>query len=284
MYTKSGVLSVSRVSVDVGRIHLNETSNYTQTHAVRQIIVHPRFSQHSIINDIALIKLRTNITMSKYVQPVCLWTMDSNQTLIVGRSGTIVGFGLNERDVVSDQLKQALVGVQDALTCIASDRDVFGTHLTTDMFCGMGQNGASACNGDSGGGMFFEVGGKWYVRGLVSFTPLNANTKPCDPRKNTAYTDVAKYLDWIKQYIDQRVLSFENDVLHVDYEEKLRLFNFETCGVKSYSTGNNVLSWTLPWLGFVKTPNTIDARCTITLISDWYAVGPAHCLDNVGSE
>nr|XP_049461090.1 polyserase-2-like [Anopheles coluzzii] len=152
------------------------------------------------------------------------------------------------------------------------------------MFCGMGQNGASACNGDSGGGMFFEVGGKWYVRGLVSFTPLNANTKPCDPRKNTAYTDVAKYLDWIKQYIDQRVLSFENDVLHVDYEEKLRLFNFETCGVKSYSTGNNVLSWTLPWLGFVKTPNTIDARCTITLISDWYAVGPAHCLDNVGSE
>uniref|UniRef100_A0A2C9H3V6 Peptidase S1 domain-containing protein n=2 Tax=Anopheles gambiae TaxID=7165 RepID=A0A2C9H3V6_ANOGA len=284
VYTKSGVLSVSRVSVDVGRIHLNETSNYTQTHAVRQIIVHPRFSQHSIINDIALIKLRTNITMSKYVQPVCLWTMDSNQTLIVGRSGTIVGFGLNERDVVSDQLKQALVGVQDGLTCIASDRDVFGTHLTTDMFCGMGQNGASACNGDSGGGMFFEVGGKWYVRGLVSFTPLNANTKPCDPRKNTAYTDVAKYLDWIKQYIDQRVLSFENDVLHVDYEEKLRLFNFETCGLKSYSTGNNVSSWTLPWLGFVKTPNIVVPRCTITLISDSYAVGSAHCLDNVGSE
>uniref|UniRef100_A0A182UBY2 Peptidase S1 domain-containing protein n=1 Tax=Anopheles melas TaxID=34690 RepID=A0A182UBY2_9DIPT len=180
----------------------------------------------SITNDIALLKLSSHITMTKYVQPVCLWTMDSKLDTIVGRNGTIVGFGLNEQDVVSEQLKQALIGVVDPLTCIASDRSVFGTHLTSDMFCGKGQTGVSACNGDSGGGMFFEVGGKWFVRGLVSFTPLRGNTGLCDPLKHTAYTDVAKYLEWISQYIDQRVLSFDNDVLDIDYEEKLRLFNF----------------------------------------------------------
>uniref|UniRef100_A0A182UXP3 Peptidase S1 domain-containing protein n=1 Tax=Anopheles merus TaxID=30066 RepID=A0A182UXP3_ANOME len=186
VYTQSGVISISRVSVDVGRIHLNESSEYTQMHRVREIIVHPGFSKNSIVNDIALIKLSSNITMNKYVQPVCLWTMDSNQELIVGKNGTIVGFGYNEQDILSDQLKQALIGVEDTFSCIASDRGVFGTHLTSDMFCGKGRKGVSACNGDSGGGMFFEIGAL------------------CDPLKNTAYTDVAKYLEWIKPYIDER--------------------------------------------------------------------------------
>ncbi|XP_061515916.1 polyserase-2 isoform X1 [Anopheles gambiae] len=284
VHTRRGVLPAARVLVHVGQINLKEASEYTQTLGAREIILHPGFSRNSIINDIALIKLSSNITMTKYVQPVCLWTMDSKKELIVGKNGTIVGFGLNEQDVVSERLKQALIGVADALTCIASDRSVFGTHLTSDMFCGKGQKGVSACNGDSGGGMFFEVGGKWFVRGLVSFTPLRGNTTLCDPLKYTAYTDVAKHLEWIKQYIDQRVLSFESDVLDIDYEEKLRLFNFQTCGVKSSTVHPGGSNWTLPWLGFVRAPNEYKTRCVVTLISDWYAVGPAHCFENDGVE
>uniref|UniRef100_A0A182S9D3 Peptidase S1 domain-containing protein n=1 Tax=Anopheles maculatus TaxID=74869 RepID=A0A182S9D3_9DIPT len=364
--------------VYVGRIHLEEEDEFTQKHSVREIVVHPGFSRNSIMNDITILKLATNITMTKYVQPVCLWTMDSNQELIVGRNGTIVGFGLNEDDVVSNQLKQALIGVVDALTCIASDRSVFGTHLTSDIYCGRGQmgvsacngdsgggmffevggkwfpvclwtmdsnqemivgrngtivgfglneddvvskqlkqaligvvdaltciasdrsvfgthltsdmycakgqTGVSACNGDSGGGMFFEVGGKWFIRGLVSFTPLRGNTSICDPLKYTAYTDVAKYLKWITQYVDNRVLTFETDVLEIDYEEKLRLFNFNTCGVKSSTFVRDGSSWTLPWLGFVRASNEYYSRCVVTLISEWYAVGPALCFENDGVE
>ncbi|XP_041784058.1 uncharacterized protein LOC121599956 [Anopheles merus] len=282
VYTQSGVISISRVSVDVGRIYLNESSEYTQTHRVREIIVHPGFSKNSIVNDIALIKLITNITINKYVQPVCLWTMDSNQELIVGKNGTIVGFGYNEQDILSDQLKQALIGVEDTFSCIADDRGVFGTHLTSDMFCGKGRKGVSACNGDSGGGMFFEIGGKWFVRGLVSFTPARLSTALCDPLKNTAYTDVAKYLEWIKPYIDQRVLSYRSDLFDVDYVEKLRLFNFQTCGLKSPVYGKNGTGWTLPWIGLVIPPGGGSHKCIVTLISDWYAVGPAHCFENDG--
>uniref|UniRef100_A0A182MJ99 Peptidase S1 domain-containing protein n=1 Tax=Anopheles culicifacies TaxID=139723 RepID=A0A182MJ99_9DIPT len=284
VHTRRGLLAVNRILVHVGRLQLDEESENIQAHSVQEIIVHPGFSRSSIMNDIALLKLSTNITMTKYVQPVCLWTMDSNQELIVGRNGTIVGFGLNEQDVVSNQLKQALIGVVDALTCIASDRSVFGTHLTSDMYCAKGQTGVSACNGDSGGGMFFEVGGKWFVRGLVSFTPLRANASICDPLKYTAYTDVAKYLGWIVQYVDNRVLSYENDVLEVDYEEKLRLFNFDTCGLKSSTHVSDGTNWTLPWLGFVRANNEFKTRCVVTLISEWYAVGPAFCFENNGVE
>nr|XP_040233895.2 uncharacterized protein LOC120956474 [Anopheles coluzzii] len=274
--TLSGVISAALVTVHVGQIHLNQSSEYTQTFEAREIIINPGFSKASIIHDIALIKLRTNISMNRYVQPVCLWTMDSALELIVGRNGTIVGFGLSERDVVSEQLKQATIGVVDPYTCIASDRVVYGTHLTLEMFCGKGQNGVSACNGDSGGGMFFEVSGRWFVRGLVSFTPARGSSGLCDPLKYTVYTDVAKYVEWIKQYIDQRVLPVESDVLEVDYEEKLRLFNFGSCGVL------DARSKFIPWLGAVKLPNDNRTRCMVTLISEWYAVGPAHCFNTVG--
>ncbi|XP_040164889.1 uncharacterized protein LOC120901254 [Anopheles arabiensis] len=284
VHGRRSVISAARVSVHVGRIHLKEASEYTQTLGVQEIILHPRFSRNSFNNDIALIKLSSNITMNQYVQPVCLWTMDNKLDLIVGRNGTIVGFGKNEHDLVSDQLKQALVGVVDPLTCIKSDRTAFGIVLTSNMFCGKGQMRASACNGDSGGGMFFEISGKWFVRGLVSFTPLRGNTGLCDPLKYTAYTDVAQYLEWISQYIDQRVLSFENDVLDIDYAEKLRLFNFKTCGVKSSTVLNDRAGWTLPWLGFVKAPNEAKFRCIVTLISEWYAVGLADCFSNDGVE
>uniref|UniRef100_A0A182UQQ7 Peptidase S1 domain-containing protein n=1 Tax=Anopheles merus TaxID=30066 RepID=A0A182UQQ7_ANOME len=236
--TLSGKISAALVTVHVGQIHLNETSDYSQTFDVREIIIHPGFSKASVIHDIALIKLRTNISMNRYVQPVCLWTMDSALELIVGRNGTIVGFGLSERDVVSEQLKQAAIGVVDPYTCIASDRAVYGTHLTLDMFCGKGQNGVSACNGDSGGGMFFEVSGRWFVRGLVSFTPARGISGLCDPLRYTVYTDVAQYVEWIKQYVDQRVLPVESEVLEVDYEEKLRLFNFDTCGTSTRQSAN----------------------------------------------
>uniref|UniRef100_A0A182QIW1 Peptidase S1 domain-containing protein n=1 Tax=Anopheles farauti TaxID=69004 RepID=A0A182QIW1_9DIPT len=289
VYYANAAIAANLVSVQIGLLNLKDSNDYIQKHSVRQVILHPGYGSTSIIHDIALLKLATNITMTKFVQPVCLWTMDSNQELIVGKNGTIVGFGLTEEDVVSNQLKQALVGVVDALSCIASDRQVFGTHLTPDMFCGGGRTSVSACNGDSGGGMYFEVGGKWYVRGIVSFTPLRGNTRLCDPSKYTAFTDAAKYFGWIEQYIDQRVLSFETDVLDVDYEEKLALFNFKTCGVTSSAlVGQGNGSWTLPWLGFVTSSATSDnifnSRCVVTLVSDWYVVGPGHCFASDGVE
>uniref|UniRef100_A0A182V6N1 Peptidase S1 domain-containing protein n=1 Tax=Anopheles merus TaxID=30066 RepID=A0A182V6N1_ANOME len=285
VYTPSGVISAALVTVHVGQIHPKQASAYAQTYGVREIVVHPGFSEASTGNDIALIKLTASITMTtEYVLPVCLWTMDSALELIVGRNGTVVGFGLTERrDVVSkEQLQQAAIGVVDAQTCIASDPAAFGTHLPVETFCGKGlQNGAGACNGDSGDGMFFEVSGRWFVRGLVArLKPVRGSDGLCDPLQYTVYTDVAKYVEWIKRYVDRRVLPVENEVLGMDYEEQLRrLFNFDSCGLKSSVALYGRHNLTLPWLGEVMVPpNEDSARCIVTLISDRYAVGPAHCL------
>ncbi|XP_040169635.1 uncharacterized protein LOC120904003 isoform X2 [Anopheles arabiensis] len=268
-----GVLHKSKLTVHVGRIHLQEVSEHTQVHLVGDVILHPHYSMGSVANDIALIKLAINITMSKHVQPVCLWTMSDSEEPIVNRNGTIVGFGFAEQDKVSDTLRSASIRVVDTVTCLASDRSLFGTHLTPEMFCGIGRPGVSACNGDSGGGMVFEIGGRWFVRGIVSFTRSRASDNVCDGKSHTAYTDVAKYIAWITKHIDPRMLHYPTNLHIIDYEEKLRLFNFTTCGIIPD------LEY-LPWHGFIgiTTEGVFIARCIVTLIAEWYVVCPAHCL------
>ncbi|XP_049294231.1 transmembrane protease serine 9-like [Anopheles funestus] len=284
----SGVKRASEVSIHVGRNHIKEDAEYTQIHDAQDIIVHPKFRSGTIYNDIALIKLDTSITWSKFVQPVCLWNLDESWNTIVGKNGTIVGFGLTEANTVSENLKQTLVGVIDGLKCVEKDRDVFGNQLTSNMICAGGQEGAIACSGDSGGGMFFEIEGKWFVRGIVSFTPRLTVDGLCDASTYTAFTDVSKYMDWITKYVDPRVLSVSSDVIEVDYDEKLELFDLNTCGLVSSTVAADGDRWTLPWLGFVgiykSSDNTIDKRCAVTLLNEWYAVGPAHCFQNDGLE
>uniref|UniRef100_A0A182JNY8 Peptidase S1 domain-containing protein n=1 Tax=Anopheles christyi TaxID=43041 RepID=A0A182JNY8_9DIPT len=280
----SKAIPADQITVGVGRTRLNELSEYTATYGARQVIVHPGFNVRRFKHDIALIKLVSNITMAPYVQPVCLWTMDSNQELIVGKNGTVLGFGLTEQDVVSEQLKQAMIGVVDTLTCIANDRAAFGTYLTSEMFCGGGREGVSACNGDSGGGLFLEVEGRWFVRGIVSFIPLRKNTAVCDTSKFTAFADIAKYLKWIEQYIDPRVLVFESDDYEVNYEEKLPLFDLSRCGIKSDTFLADGSHMSFPWFGFAMVHQTTFVKCVVTLVSEWYAVGPASCFENDGNE
>ncbi|XP_050080086.1 uncharacterized protein LOC126567821 [Anopheles maculipalpis] len=284
VFAANKLIPANRLSVHVGSILLTDPGEYEQVHWAREIIVHPGFKARRFVHDIALIKLATNITMTKFVQPVCLWTMDSNQELIVGRNGTVLGFGLTELDRVSEQLKQASVGVVDTLTCIANDRAAFGTQLTPEMFCAGGQEGVSACNGDSGGGLFLEIGGKWFVRGIVSFIPTHKKTGLCDTSKFTAFTDVAKYMGWIEEYINPNVLVFDTDDYDVDFEEKLSLVDLSTCGVSSTTFLAEKLRSTTPWLGNAVLYPSFYSRCAVTLISEWYAVGPARCFENSVNE
>uniref|UniRef100_A0A182KCI6 Peptidase S1 domain-containing protein n=1 Tax=Anopheles christyi TaxID=43041 RepID=A0A182KCI6_9DIPT len=289
LFTSRGKIKLDQLSVQVGRNQLSEASARSQEHQAEQLIIHPGFNPNSVADDIALIRLATDITMTRYVQPVCLWSLEPNLDLIVGRNGTVVGFGLTEHDRVSDYLRQAAIGVVDSWTCIESDREVYGATLTATMFCAGGTAGVSVCNGDSGGGMFFEIGENWYVRGIVSFMPLRENIGLCDGTKYTVFTDVAKYRGWIGQFINPTLASVRPDPLLVDNSPKLRLLNFNTCGLSPYAAGVNDSFFAFPWIGLVEVTvrgqgGRTMALCHVTLISEWYAVGPAHCFSNDGME
>lgn len=83
--------------------------------------------------------------------------------------------------------------------CIWSNREFFSRVTSDTSFCAGFNNGSSVCNGDSGGGMVFKYNNKWYIRGIVSIGLALQNHFTCDPNHYAVFTDVAKFIDWIKQ-------------------------------------------------------------------------------------
>uniref|UniRef100_A0A182QDN4 Carboxylic ester hydrolase n=1 Tax=Anopheles farauti TaxID=69004 RepID=A0A182QDN4_9DIPT len=165
---EDGVVDRRTISVQLGRTGLNETQDSVQSLGVRAIIVHPMFSGVNVSHDIALIKLQDNITISSSVRPVRVWNREVHEP-IVGQNGTIVGYGIVVNNIASDRLKYALVSVVNMLEC--TERSSFASVQTDGMICGKAQRGVSACFGDGGGGMFMQLDGRWFVRGIISFTP-----------------------------------------------------------------------------------------------------------------
>ncbi|KFB44681.1 hypothetical protein ZHAS_00012567 [Anopheles sinensis] len=169
---------------------------------VANIITHPEFSMSNVANDIAIVKLSSGINITYFVRPVCLWTLNDELHRIVGTNGTVIGFGFTEQDKTSDTLREATLTVVNVTTCLISDRQTYGSLLNHNMFCAGGKNNVSACNGDSGGGLFFNINGTWHLRGIVSFIPGRPDTVPkvCDSSKYTVFTDVSRFAAWILPY------------------------------------------------------------------------------------
>ncbi|XP_058123975.1 chymotrypsin-like elastase family member 1 [Anopheles ziemanni] len=214
----NGLHSTSRIRVHLGRVMLNETNNHTQEHAVSKLIPHPNFHPGIVSYDIALIKLSTRINFTAYVQPICLWGMDAGMELIVGTNGTIVGFGETENSKLSNHLRVALVKVTDFWSCLDSYRNVFAD----GMFCAKGNGEVNACRGDSGGGIVYEIAGRWFVRGIVSFIPQNSILS-CDVSQYTVFTDVAIFREWIAKYVDPAIMATQEEYL-IENSPNKRIF------------------------------------------------------------
>lgn len=79
------------------------------------------------------------------MRPVCLWP--SNQLdldVVIGKYGTVVGWGVTEKGNISSVLQQALMPVIEPNQCLESSRKFFGEFLTTTNFCAGYRNGLSS--------------------------------------------------------------------------------------------------------------------------------------------
>ncbi|XP_052889014.1 prostasin-like [Anopheles moucheti] len=286
LMTSNGIIARERLVVQVGRNRLRVASNRAQEHEAFQLIVHPQYNVNSIQHDIALIKLATDITYTDYIQPICLWNRGEDQNSIVDTWGTVIGFGVDETDNPSDTLREARIPVVSAITCIESNRNAFATQLTSNMFCAGNRDGISACNGDSGGGLFFNFNNVWFIRGVVSFTKPRQDVLLCDTKEYTVFTDVAKYLSWIEQHI--RETTGQPVVIETDNNRKIRLLPMSTCGPNPYASRKESSKPVLlgyPWVGLLEYTETGSREkktiCQATLISDLYLITGAHCVSSI---
>lgn len=107
-----------------------------------KILEHPRYSPENYENDIAIITLSTDATLNSYVQPICLWKSDKIDLYeVIGKFGTVVGFGPAENGETSDVLQEAALPVVSSLTCLKSDRDLYGNLITESNYCAGTENG-----------------------------------------------------------------------------------------------------------------------------------------------
>nr|XP_026488555.1 chymotrypsin-like elastase family member 2A [Vanessa tameamea] len=203
------------LGVFLGKYHLFQSDSTTQEIQVYRVIVHDEYSHNDLKNDISLLKLRTEVVFNNYVQPACLWYDEAYDKLTSYEIlGTVTGWGFDRTDSLTSTLHSAKMPLIPNYSCILSNPIFYSNALRNNKkFCAGFANGTSACNGDSGGGFLVfipdiidgkddnKVPGAWYVRGIVSASLSRQDAAICDPNSYAVFTDVSKYLTWIKDYI-----------------------------------------------------------------------------------
>jgi secreted trypsin-like serine protease len=161
--------------------------------------IHPDWQPHetSYDGDIALAELDSPVKYSKFIRPICLWSGSDELTKVIGQVGIVAGWGKNDQGQINtDFPKKVNVPIVSDGTCLRA-HEAF-VHITSDRtFCAGGRAGEGPCQGDSGGGLVLKVGKKWFLRGIVSASLRDGAS--CDVSNYAVFTDVAKFIPWIKE-------------------------------------------------------------------------------------
>uniref|UniRef100_A0A8C2L569 Si:dkey-32n7.7 n=1 Tax=Cyprinus carpio TaxID=7962 RepID=A0A8C2L569_CYPCA len=134
---------------------------------VRLIIKHPKYN-FTNDNDIALLKLRSPVTFTDYISPVCLAA--HNSVFNSGTDSWITGWG-NISEGVSLPSPKVLQEVEVPVIGNRQCNCLYGVgEITDNMICaGLLEGGKDSCQGDSGGPMVSRQSSVWVQSGIVSF-------------------------------------------------------------------------------------------------------------------
>uniref|UniRef100_A0A3B4ZF45 Coagulation factor IX n=1 Tax=Stegastes partitus TaxID=144197 RepID=A0A3B4ZF45_9TELE len=197
-------------SIRVGEhnIHINEGTE--QDYDVLEQHVHPRYNATvSLYNhDIALIYLKTSITFSTTVRPVCIGPKAFTEALVKGSSpATVSGWGRTRfLGATASTLQKVEVPFTDRTECKHSS----SARITSVMFCaGYYDEAKDACQGDSGGPHTNSIHDTWFLTGIVSWGEECAKEG-----KYGVYTRLSLYYRWINH-----VMGLTKHRLAVDLED-----------------------------------------------------------------
>ncbi|XP_055637679.1 polyserase-2-like [Toxorhynchites rutilus septentrionalis] len=287
-------LPASRVYIKVGLTNLETAGKYSQDHDVDKIIRHDDYDQSNFENDIALMKLYTEITYTNYVQPICMWQGDTALGKIVKQVGHIVGWGLDENFGLPKNLNEATVPIVSKQDCLDSDVNHYSrVYHEQKSFCAGYSNGTAAGPGDSGGGLFLRVGNNWVLRGIVSNGRSDPNTLKIDSTSYVVFTDAAHYISWIRKHVTITAsVSIDTDPVDIpsplasDSAEQANLLGIRGCGKDSYPVGTpeelKRLLNQYPWLAVIEFLNlntrVLEDVCHAVLIHPRFLLTAAHCV------
>lgn len=190
-----------------------ECSPSPQEMEVDNVVFHPNYSNPKPFqNDIAVIKLTSEVVENDFVSFVCLPYIDDKENYATNRFGgefaesTVAGWGATTGTGrrPATELQYLTVNVTDSDDC----KDIYaerGGVLTSTQICAGGEAGKDSCVGDSGSGLmrlvlddevspFYQS----HLIGVVSFGPRFCGTEGVPG----VYSRVNSFLDWILDTVD----------------------------------------------------------------------------------
>lgn len=160
-------------------------------HEVAEIVCHENYKTSLLgipRNDIAVLKLKTTIELSKSAQPVSLYNL--NETAIEGVLSTISGWGsLEEGGSTIDVLRTVDVPIVTKKDC-SKAYWIWGGIPDGQICAAFPDGGKDTCQGDSGGPLV--IAGR--QAGVVSWGYGCARK-----RYPGVYTEIASFRNWIKE-------------------------------------------------------------------------------------
>ncbi|XP_048088701.1 transmembrane protease serine 9-like [Alosa alosa] len=192
----------SSLIVYLGR-QAQQTSNPNEvSRRVARIILHPQYNPRTNNNDIALLRLRSPVTFTDFIRPVCLAARQS--VFHSGVDSWVTGWGTIGEEVplpFPQALQEVDVPVVGNRQCNCLNG--VGT-VTQNMICaGLLAGGKDSCQGDSGGPMVSIQNSVWVQSGIVSF-----GFGCAQPELPGVYTRVSRYQDWIRSQVTSEQPGF----------------------------------------------------------------------------
>ncbi|XP_071343589.1 granzyme B(G,H)-like [Trachinotus anak] len=182
-------------SVVLGTHNLKKVDNDTMRFGVKRC-KHPNYETHTNENDIMLLKLSRKVQLNNRVKPIQLPRTDSK---IKDKAKChVAGWGLTKTGgKIVDVLQMVEVPVVNPEVCKREWKKI-RVNLPDNVICAGGYDtNKGFCQGDSGGPL---MNGRTAV-GVVSFNMR----KNCDyPNVPNIYTDISKYLPWIKGILERK--------------------------------------------------------------------------------
>lgn len=171
---------------------------------VQQILIHPDFkrtSEDSYDADLAILITSKHIEFNRFIRPVCLWSDSMDQTEFIQQNGTLIGWGRDNSDnILSDSPKMIELPTINYEECGERSKALRNA-VSNRTFCAGTLNGNGPCQGDSGGGFMVYTQMGWTLKGVVSAGLTDPNSGECKLTDYVVFTDVLKFLPWIRTNI-----------------------------------------------------------------------------------
>nr|O97398.1 RecName: Full=Chymotrypsin; Flags: Precursor [Phaedon cochleariae]CAA76928.1 chymotrypsin [Phaedon cochleariae] len=197
LITKRYVLTAAHCIQGAKSVHVTLGAHNLAKHEASKVtvngrswVIHEKYDSTNIDNDIGVIQLERNLTLTRSIQLARLPSLRDVGINLEGRTATVSGWGL------TNGIFQTTTDVLRANNTIISNKecnDVFKIVQPTEV-CLSIAGGRSACSGDSGGPLVIDN----VQHGIVSYGSSYCRSTP------SVFTRVSSYLNWLQTHSEWR--------------------------------------------------------------------------------